>query len=433
MSWTCIARLIEHPWSLPPELKKHLDLNSGNDRGRIYRIVPEQFQTAEAAALGNATTAELVETLEHPNGWHRDTASRLLFEKRDTNAIPALQNLIRESSSNAGRMHALSALFSLRAVNADDLKRSLADSDAAVRANAVRMTESHVRADPEADKQTWESLVEKQANDPDERVRFQLALANDDSIVLTKIILHDVEQPWMRAAVLGGLANAAADVFAALAGNNDFAEREGAAGFLREVARIAGASAPMNRVVLDLRVATRTAHALTFATALASGLERRGMSISVADGRSFERLRDEAHKASADSSLTDARRIEAVDFLAFANDTGSRVALAELLNSASSPGLQTAVVTVLGKRRDQTMTNIFTRWPQLAPQARTESRLTRIEPPRHDERVVTCGGARNHCANRIGRCGRSTTHDSQRRRYPRTRAEGFPTRQCNPI
>ncbi len=28
--------VIEHPWSLPESIKKHLDLNSGNDRGRIY-------------------------------------------------------------------------------------------------------------------------------------------------------------------------------------------------------------------------------------------------------------------------------------------------------------------------------------------------------------------------------------------------------------
>ena len=35
---------IEHPWSLPESLKKHLDLNSGNDRGRIYRIVPDGFK-----------------------------------------------------------------------------------------------------------------------------------------------------------------------------------------------------------------------------------------------------------------------------------------------------------------------------------------------------------------------------------------------------
>ncbi len=35
--------VIEHPLSLPPEIKKHLDLTSGRDRGRIYRVVPKIF------------------------------------------------------------------------------------------------------------------------------------------------------------------------------------------------------------------------------------------------------------------------------------------------------------------------------------------------------------------------------------------------------
>ena len=80
-----------------------------------------------------------------------------------------------------------------------------------------------------------------------------------------------------------------------------------------------------------------------------------------------------SRNVSADSSLTDSKRIEGVEFLALANDTSSRAALAELLTSSSSPALQTAVVAVLAQRRDQTMTNIFARWPQLAPQARTKA------------------------------------------------------------
>src|SRR5690606_34935004 len=68
---------IEHPWSLPPDIKQHLDLNSGNDRGRIYRVVPEDFEQPELPRLGEAATGELVRALEHPNGWHRDTAARL--------------------------------------------------------------------------------------------------------------------------------------------------------------------------------------------------------------------------------------------------------------------------------------------------------------------------------------------------------------------
>src|SRR5438874_1080113 len=52
--------VIEHPWSLPPNIKKYLDLNSGNDRGRIYRITPEKFSQRVAPKLPTATTDELV-------------------------------------------------------------------------------------------------------------------------------------------------------------------------------------------------------------------------------------------------------------------------------------------------------------------------------------------------------------------------------------
>ena len=74
--------VIEHPASLPPVIKKHLDLTSGRDRGRIYRVVRDGFQQPPLPRLGKATTAELVATLAHRNGWHRDTAARLLFERR---------------------------------------------------------------------------------------------------------------------------------------------------------------------------------------------------------------------------------------------------------------------------------------------------------------------------------------------------------------
>src|SRR5262249_33048622 len=60
--------VIEPPWSPPPNLKKHLDLNSGNDRGRIYRIVPEKFQRHLPPRLSKASTTDLVKLLEHTNG-----------------------------------------------------------------------------------------------------------------------------------------------------------------------------------------------------------------------------------------------------------------------------------------------------------------------------------------------------------------------------
>lgn len=72
---------IEHPWSLPEPIKKHLDLNSGWDRGRIYRIEPVDFERREVPDLSKASDEELAALTSHPNDWHRTTARRLLYQR----------------------------------------------------------------------------------------------------------------------------------------------------------------------------------------------------------------------------------------------------------------------------------------------------------------------------------------------------------------
>ena len=55
---------------IPLDVVKHLDLKSGRDHGRIYRIAPPRFQFAEAAAIfeqGDGGRAGRV--LESPHGW----------------------------------------------------------------------------------------------------------------------------------------------------------------------------------------------------------------------------------------------------------------------------------------------------------------------------------------------------------------------------
>src|SRR6185436_13688153 len=49
--------VIEHPLSLPPEIKQHLDLTSGRDRGRIYRVARKDSSTRPLLKLGDLSTA----------------------------------------------------------------------------------------------------------------------------------------------------------------------------------------------------------------------------------------------------------------------------------------------------------------------------------------------------------------------------------------
>jgi hypothetical protein len=83
---------IEHPWSIPDDIHAAVDLESGRDRGRIWRLTPPNFKPPKPPRLGDATTVELVATLENPNSWWRETAQRLLFERQDPSAVALAQN-----------------------------------------------------------------------------------------------------------------------------------------------------------------------------------------------------------------------------------------------------------------------------------------------------------------------------------------------------
>ena len=89
--------LIEGRMFLPAEVLEKVNAAGGDDRGRIYRIVPDEKtdSTRKPGAAkrmpGTATTVQLVAMLEHRNGWHRDTASRLLYQRQDKSAVGPLQ------------------------------------------------------------------------------------------------------------------------------------------------------------------------------------------------------------------------------------------------------------------------------------------------------------------------------------------------------
>src|SRR6185312_13037053 len=123
--------------------------------------------------LSLATTKELVARLERPNGWSRDTAARLLFERQDRTAVPILETLLKSSASSLARMHALYALDGLAALTPKRLSSALNDRDALVREHAVRLAERLPRDGPDT-RAVWKKVAAL-ARDPDGRVRYQAA------------------------------------------------------------------------------------------------------------------------------------------------------------------------------------------------------------------------------------------------------------------
>ncbi len=86
---------IEHPWSIPDDIHKRIDLEKGRDMGRIYRLEPPNFTALKSKPqLGKASMGELVSYLDHPSAWWRETAQRLIFERQDKSVVEALRKLV---------------------------------------------------------------------------------------------------------------------------------------------------------------------------------------------------------------------------------------------------------------------------------------------------------------------------------------------------
>ena len=332
--------VVEHPWSIPDSIKEQLDLNSGNDRGRIYRIVPEKFQRRKAIALSKASTAELVSTLEHPNGWHRDTAARLLYQREDPAAIPLLGKLFMTSKNPLARLHAFYALADPPVANA------LADSDARVREHAIRKA------------RTLRALLPL-AGDPSPQVRYQVAFAlgqykeKAKTDALAAIIRADPSDPWIGAAVLSSVTDEPVDLLKSappefrkavlyqIGARNKYDEVSKAEPFLRDTD-------------------------ITYALSLAEGLDRAGALMR--SGDLFER----AAKIAGNPQAPD--RLAAIQLIGFTRFEKTQPMLLSLIHTGEADAVQRAAIAALAKSAGSNVASkIVQQWPSLGPAARAEA------------------------------------------------------------
>src|SRR4029079_2333559 len=108
--------VIEHPSSLPAVLKRQLDLSSGQDMGRLYRVVPEGYKYAKPAPLRKTDIEHLAAALDNANQWQRMTALRLIYEKQIPAAGKVLHAQLTKTKRPEGRICVLYALDSVGAL-----------------------------------------------------------------------------------------------------------------------------------------------------------------------------------------------------------------------------------------------------------------------------------------------------------------------------
>jgi putative membrane-bound dehydrogenase-like protein len=374
--------LIQASTAIPPAILKHLDVSGGFDKGRLYRIVPEGFHRRRTPRLSKATTAQLVKLLEHPNGWHRDTASRLLYQRQDRAAVAPLNRLAAGSRSPLGRMHALYVLHGMRALDAAMVLHGLRDPDAHVREHALRLAEQFA-SDPEVRTQ-----FARMTDDPVLRVRYQLAFSlgavpgDLPNRALAALARRDGGDHWCRLAVLSSVNTRAGGVFRLLIGDKDYRATDDGRQMVGTLATLIGTA---NRPK-EVAAAVQGLNTLPDAEReLLRDLVRHLVAKLPASGRGqladagkagavlADLLRD-AHKTAPDMKRRLAERVAAIHLLGLADFEDVRALARQLLEFRQPPPVQAAAVELLAHFDQAAVPGLLLEaWPGLSPQLRASA------------------------------------------------------------
>src|SRR5262245_49605738 len=144
--------------------------NWDKSNGRIYRLKAKDAKPIQPFDLSKLESAQLIETLSHPNEWFREQAKRLLADRRDPSVVPVLKKLVQGSRGQL----ALEALWATHLSGGWDdafALQQLTHPDEYVRCWTVRLLGDSKKVTPSIQAR----LVELARTETSVEVRSQLA------------------------------------------------------------------------------------------------------------------------------------------------------------------------------------------------------------------------------------------------------------------
>ncbi len=391
---------IETPESIPEELRKGMDFWSGMDKGRIYRLVPNHPRKKRSldVKLGSLSSAELVKLLEETNGWHRNTAQRLLVEKQDKSVVPALVQMAAKSVLPQARLHALYVLEGLKALQPAHIEAALKDPNLYLREHALRLSEPFLSTNL-----SLQSAVLKMAGDKELRVLHQLAYTLGEISTpaarqtLAKLANAHADDNWFRIAILTSAADSPADFLETMMRNGTSWQ---VPAFVQQLGSLIGARQNPTEISKLLSITGRLKNPEAAFTGLARGLElAAGHRLDVGGAEAvFTRVLNQPEpnleaaawraarffnlpgilkKATGDAVNTDlppVKRAAAVRALASGNFNQATAILDKVFTQPADPTVQTAAMETLSLFSETAAANQIVRhWKVSGPEARTKA------------------------------------------------------------
>jgi putative membrane-bound dehydrogenase-like protein len=406
-------KTIEHPDYLPVEIRKRTDFDSGKGMGRIWRVIDDSISDEKrgerfAANLipEDSDEATLVAALDSPEGWRRDTALRLLRERKlDKRAIEELKALVQKAERPAAAAQTLELLAQQGEAAEESLLAALSHPAPGVQETAIRLLTPYAAKD----ERIADALVALDPARLDPRTRFVLAIAlgevartdspaSEQAVAsLAAIYTQAGDDIWTQAAVLSGLIGREQAFLRALLAEAAKAPEPAKIAWL-EVGRFLGNALPANERGPSIELALESAwaddaDAFAFLVGLGEALRRevrdarrkdasnplpaavafglKGDSSIDALAEFVDRATDRASEASA---AADSRAL-ALRMLGLGSYDASAEALAAALSASNPSGVQIAAAKTLTEFGDPRAGQILfdrTRFSAYAPALREE-------------------------------------------------------------
>ncbi len=375
--------LIEGTAFLPADILDHLDPVGGYDRGRIYRIVARGSRPSNRDITGPRTTAALVQMLGDGNGWHRDTASRLLYQRQDKAAIESLRQLTVECPLPEGRMTALYSLQGLGALDADIVLQRLEDPSVKVRQHAIRIAEG-LAADSDEVRDRLVAMADTTELDLAYQLAFSLGAVEsiDRNAALISLMRQFGTDPWLPFAVQSSLGDGAGGFFRALACSQVDRKQPHIREFLVRIATQIGAADRIADVAMVLQLLNDLPESeRSFSQAIIEALVTRqsgavrSQLLSAAGGPASSILLDmltTARHKILDAEASDEVRVTSIRLLRLADFADVKPSLAKLLSPAQPHPVQVEALRTLSEFDDQDVAMmLLNAWPKLSPSLRS--------------------------------------------------------------
>jgi putative membrane-bound dehydrogenase-like protein len=374
--------VIEHPRWIPEEVRAKLDVRAGENQGRILRLLPADRGPRQVPKLSQMTTAQLADTLRSPNGTVRDLAQQMLLWRDDRSAVSNLERLaLADDEPVASRSAALWLLARWQMLNEGTLKAALTSPEPRLRRQAMRILASH-----HAEVANGAELLGLVRKERDARVLLEVAGAlrqipvADRPTWLARLYREHLDDAYLKFAVSSAapVTEWAEFVSAVIEGD---ALSNAALEPLLSVS-LAASDAPALAAMLPHILPgnpSSVSPRWSLIEQIAVARQRRPENANAWLGPEFaNRLSAsvaEARRQFAGEQTSEKTRIEVAGLLGL--DSAQRAQDVELLaarlSPTASPALQTRLIAVLDRSRDESAPRLLLeRWLSLGPTAKAD-------------------------------------------------------------